>query len=148
PQQTTLPPAPTKPTVYQQLVTIANGISGVAQRFSPGGISLSRAAAERMALEIDIDAIAYRDGQIVISGPESKATKIDAALFLTSMRLACGAGDPFFSLDPVDGAAWQEQSQAAMDVVWKRMQDKITSGVRGQFEVKTFSVRRDFASLW
>src|SRR5262249_38550762 len=96
----------------------------------------------------DIDAIAYRDGQIVISGPESKATKIDASLFLTSMRLACGAGDPFFSLDPVDGAAWQEQSQAAMDVVWKRMQDKIRSGVRGQFEVKTFSVRRDFASLW
>jgi hypothetical protein len=116
--------------------------------YQPGGISLNRAAAERMALGIDIDAIAYRDGRLVITGPQNNKTKLDAALFLTAVRLACGAGDPSFSLDPVDGLAWKEQSEAAMDLAWKQIQDKVTPGLRGQFDVQTFSVRRDFAPLW
>jgi hypothetical protein len=114
----------------------------------PGGISLTKAAAERMALNIDIDAITYRNGQIIIAGAQNAANKIDAALFLTAMRLACTPGDPFFSLDPVDGRAWQEQSRAAMDAAWKQVESSIKARLRSPFDVKTFSVQRDFAAVW
>jgi hypothetical protein len=114
----------------------------------PGGISLTKAAAERMALNIDIDAITYRDGKIIIAGPQNAANKIDAALFLTAMRLACTPGDPFFSLDPVDGRAWQEQSRAAMDAAWKQAESSIKARLRSPFDVQTFSVQRDFAAIW
>ena len=114
-----------------------------------GGISLSKAAAERMAINIDIEGVAYRDGQIVLAGAQSKASKLDAALFLTSLRLACSPGDPFFSLDPADGKAWLDQSDAAFKIAWKRTEASVKSRARGsRFEVRTFSVQRDFPALW
>lgn len=81
---------------------------------NPGGVLLSRAAAGQMALDIDIDAAYVDRGTIVLSGRKSRSS-IDAALFLTAMRLACErGGDPYFSLDPPDPAAWADQSDRLM----------------------------------
>jgi hypothetical protein len=122
---------------------------GVTPQYRVGGISLSKAAAERMAINIDIEGIAYRDGQIVIAGAQRTASKLDAALFLTSMRLACSPGDPFFSLDPADGKAWLDQSDAAFKIAWKEMEANLKPRANGsRFEVHTLSVQRDFPALW
>lgn len=125
-------------------------IPGLSTRYGPGGISFSRAAAERLVLNIQIEGVAYHDGHIILSGRQSAATRLDAALFLTSLRLACDAGDPFFSLDPVDGKAWSDQSEAAMRAVWERLKSRLNEKARyGQnLTVKTFDVRRDFAAVW
>lgn len=81
---------------------------------NPGGILLSRAAAEQMALDVDIDSAYVDRGLIVLSGRKSD-TSIDAALFLTAMRLACEeGGDPYFSLDPPDPGNWARQSEQLM----------------------------------
>ena len=99
-----------------------------------------------MATKKDLEGIHYRDGTVVLAGRKSTAS-FDAALFLTTMRLACSADDPFFSLDPPDPAAWDEQSTLAMDAVW--------SQVKNQFEARhhlaglhTISVRRDLGQAW
>jgi hypothetical protein len=136
--------------VYQQIVAIANGVRGVAARYGGvGGISLNKAAAERMALNVDIESLTFRDGRIVLSGTQSPAAKIDAALFLTALRLACEPNDPSFSLDPVDGAAWAEQGRSALQTVWDRLHDSYNrgAGVPG-LSIETFSVRREYPSLW
>ncbi len=133
---------------YQQIVAIANATRGVAPIFQPGGISLSKAAAERMALDINIEGIAYRDGRVVLAGSHDNATRIDAGLFLTSLRLACGAYDPYFSLDPVDGAAWIEQADEAAKVVWRRLGDSFNGEPPEKFQIQTLSVNREYPSLW
>jgi hypothetical protein len=77
-----------------------------------GGISFSRAAALGLPIPLDLDAVRIEKGHVVLSG--SASGTLDAAELLTTMRLACGRSDPYFSLDPVDGEAWMRDSQAAL----------------------------------
>src|SRR5262249_21358433 len=86
---------------------------------APGGISLNRAAAERMAIDLDLDGAWYRDGKLVLSGRKSSAHTLDAALMMTAFRAACESGDPYFSLDPDNGAAWSEEGHKASDELWQ-----------------------------
>lgn len=166
PQNKTDPTAQTPPRqvnwAYQQIQLIGQDLSasvaarvvalrgaGIGQRYNVGGISLSKAAAERMALDIDIESMTYRDGQIVLSGAQSRATSIDAALFLTSIRLACSSNDPFFSLDPVNGRVWDEQGREALSAAWKRIKDNYNQDPgRSGFAIETFSVKRRYPTLW
>lgn len=157
---TTNTPMPDKPTSsarpapknanYQQYAAVAaNPIAGIAPRYTaPGGIALNKAAAERLALNISIESLTYRDGHVVVSGTGSGGTRTDAALFLTSLRLACGTQDPFFSLDPVDSAAWSEQGNEAMGLVWDRVKTDYQGAGANGFSIETFSVRRRFPAIW
>ena len=120
-----------------------------------GGISLSKAAAERMPLNITLDGSYYSDGRVVLMGKSDPAHSIDAALFLTSMRLACESVDPYFSLDPVDGAAWNTEGQEATEAFWKRVASDFTRRPDGKnikkpsvFSIRTISARRDYPKLW
>jgi hypothetical protein len=136
------------PTAYQQIVAIANGgYPGVGVTYRPGGISLSKAAAERMALDINVEVIGYHDGAIVLAGSHD-STSIDAGLFLTSLRLACGSSDPYFSLDAVDGAAWVAQGDEASKVVWQRLADTFGGAPAAPFQIQTISVNRQYPALW
>jgi hypothetical protein len=128
---------------------VNSGYSGVGIKYGPGGISLNKAAAERLALGLSIDAVAYREGKIIITGSKDSASKIDAALFLTSLRLACRSDDPFFSLDAVDGKAWQDQSQAALASIWSHVEATLTGNItESGFSVHTYSVSQDLPSRW
>lgn len=89
-------------------------------RPTPGGVSLSRAAAERMPLQIALDASALADGKIVLSGRASES-RMDAALFLTALRAACDDRDPYFSLDPDDGILWTQQGDQASNEFWEKI---------------------------
>lgn len=118
--------------------------------YRPGGISLSKAAADKMALHINIDGLVYRDGQIVVAGSSNKATRIDAALFMTSLRLACEpSGDPYFSLDPFDGQAWTDQGREATAAIWNAIKEEFTGDPGNtKFAVQSFSVRQRYPALW
>ena len=138
----------------------AANVRGFGQTYGPGGISLTTAAAERLAFNLDIDSVTVRDGQIVLSGASSTLTSIDAGLFLTAMRLACGDADPSFSLDPVDGAAWSEQTQLALKTVWEKLKGDFSFDdnagpdagrnrrIQNGFDIRTISVKRDHPQLW
>ena len=94
----------------------------------PGGISLSKAAAQRMALNLDVDSAFYRNGVLFLSGKKSKE-RVDASLFLTAMRLACdSSGDPYFSLDPPDPAAWDEQSELILKLAGRQIKTSHKGG--------------------
>lgn len=125
-------------------------IPGLSPRYTPGGISLSKAAADKMALHINIDGLVYRDGQIVVAGAANKATRIDAALFMTSLRLACEpSGDPYFSLDPFDGQAWTDQGREATAAVWNAIKEEFNGDPGNtKFAVQSFSVRQRYPALW
>jgi hypothetical protein len=69
---------------------------------TPGGISLSKAAAARTPLNLDLDGAYYKDGEVVLSGRYDPEHRLDAALLLTAIRLACESDDPYFSLDPLE----------------------------------------------
>src|SRR5262249_41657149 len=95
----------------------SNGWVKTASVPSPGGISLSGAAAVGLPIEIDVDAIRYDEAShsIVLSGKGTGEPEIfDAAIFLTSLRLACQGRDPYFSLDPADVAAYSRESALAL----------------------------------
>jgi hypothetical protein len=126
----------------------------------PGGISLSKAAAERMALNIDLEGLHYSDGQVVLSGRPNSRNGIDAALFLTAIRTACEAADPFFSLDPDDGKAWSDEGRGASKAVWERLKGDFAwtpkePANRGRnatipdgLTMRTIAVRRDVPRIW
>jgi hypothetical protein len=119
----------------------------------PGGISLSKAAAERMPLNITLDGSYYSDGRIVLMGKRDPAHSIDAALFLTSLRLACDSADPYFSLDPVEGAAWNREGEEATVAFWERISANFNKqpNVKQKdsiFSIRTISAKRDYPQIW
>lgn len=125
----------------------------------PGGISLSLAAAMRMRLNMTIEGVRYNDGRILIAGQSDSTTSIDAALFLTGLRLACADGDPYFSLDPDNGKAWLDEGQQAAKEMWDQLSDKARPNdqiaqcvrrraVKEPLSIKTFSARRDYLGIW
>ncbi len=87
---------------------------------APGGISFSEAAASRMPINFSLDGILIDRGRLVITGRSAgDLRRFDAAQLLTGFRLACAHGDPYFSLDPVDPAAWKQQSGAEAQAYWR-----------------------------
>jgi hypothetical protein len=127
------------------------GVPSTAAR--PGGISLTKAAADRMPLNITLDGSYYSDGRIVLMGKQDPAHSIDAALFLTSLRLACTSTDPYFSLDPIQGPAWNKEGEEASAAFWKRIEAnfKKQPNIRqksSNFSIRTISARRDYSQIW
>lgn len=121
---------------------------------SPGGISLSRAAADRMPLEIALDASALSDGKIVLSGRASR-TRMDAALFLTALRAACDDRDPYFSLDPDNGALWSQQGDQASSDFWEKIKKDFPSDAPARaknaqpgINIRTVSATQDYPGIW
>ncbi len=85
----------------------------------PGGISFSEAAASRMPINLSVDGILIDKGRIILSGRSADNLQhFDAAQLLTGFRLACTHGDPYFSLDPVDPAAWGHEFGAEGQTYW------------------------------
>ncbi len=127
---------------------------------APAGISLSRAAAERLSLKIDLEGVFLGDGRIVLAGRPNRGESIDAALFLTALRLACAPGDPYFSLDPDDGKAWSREGERASKELWRRIKSEFSAKPeldqcvrrRGRaaksLRVRSISARRDYRRLW
>ena len=128
--------------------------------YRPGGISLSKAAAERMSLNINLEGLHYSNGQIVLAGRPDTEGGIDAALFLTTLRMACESSDPTFSLDPDHPEAWTEQGLAVARAIWEQTKpdydfNSNVPGNRGHnatipdgLTLQTLSVRRDFSKQW
>jgi hypothetical protein len=134
---------------YQQIVTIANdGYPSVGMTYRPGGVSLAKAAAERMALGLNLEVIGYREGAVVLAGSHNGATSIDAGLFLTALRLACSPFDPSFSLDAADGSAWVAQGDEASKIVWQRLAATLNAAPDTTFHIQTISVNREYPALW
>jgi hypothetical protein len=77
------------------------------------GVSFTAAAAEALPLGMDLESVRFRNGELVLGGPDGGT--LDSALFLTAMRLACRREDPYFSLDPVDGPGFVTAAIAAFD---------------------------------
>jgi hypothetical protein len=123
---------------------------------TPGGISLSRAAAERMPLNLSLEgAYLTSSGRLILSGRAS-SDSIDAALLMTAMRVACEGEDLYFSLDPDDGAAWFREGQEASNALWQRIRDGFKHGLSQSdarrknniLELTTVSARRDYPQVW
>jgi hypothetical protein len=122
---------------------------------SPGGISLNRAAAERMPLNFTLDGAYLVDGRLILSGPES-SDSIDAALLMTSVRAACENEDLYFSLDPDNGAVWLREGQEASHALWERIKQNFktqpsqsdTRRTDGILQIATISARRDYPQIW
>ena len=125
-------------------------------QLAPGGISLSKAAAARMPLNIGLDGAYYKDGEVVLTGRYDREHSMDAALLLTAIRLACESDDPYFSLDPLNGAAWLNEGQNASKVLWERIKDNFkshpaanaTRQTKPVLEFRTVSARHDYPALW
>lgn len=128
-----------------------NSMPSSAPGSGPGGISLSKAAADKLNLNLDFEGAFFADGKIVLSG-RPQPGGIDAAILLTSLRLACEPGDPFFSLDPDDGKAWSDDGEKLANIVSDKIiaREKLGSGRnRSQgLTVRVFSARRDYAQQW
>jgi hypothetical protein len=120
----------------------------------PGGISLSFAAARRMTIDINLDGADSADGRIILSGQSGGKQRVDAALFQTALRLACGPNDPYFSLDADDGKAWTEEGRNASEQIWQRIRadygidDPLKKGGTEGLVVRSLSAKRDYAQLW
>ena len=100
-----------------------------------------------MPLNIAIDTIYISQSKIVLSGTRAKSS-IDAAMFLTTLRVAC-EGDLYFSLDPDDGALWMRQGQLAFDNIWSHIaQDFDAKSSNVGVQIRTISARRDHSNLW
>jgi pimeloyl-ACP methyl ester carboxylesterase len=135
--------------------SVSSGPLATASGIRPaGGISLSRAAADRMPLEIALDASALSDGKIVLSGRASK-TRMDAALFLTALRASCDDRDPYFSLDPDNGALWSQQGDQASDEFWERIKKDFPSSTPARAKnalpgvnIRTVSATQDYPGIW
>jgi hypothetical protein len=140
------------PTTIGRPIPIETPNVGAARAVTPGGISLSRAAADRMPLEIALDASALSDGKIVLSGRASK-TRMDAALFLTALRAACDDRDPYFSLDPDDGTLWSQQGEQASNEFWERIEKDYPSNTPARarkpgVNIRTVSATQDYPGIW
>jgi hypothetical protein len=150
-------PAPPSPAPHPISTFAAPGPTTLVMR-APGGISLNRAAAERMAIDLDLDGAWYRDGKLVLSGRKSSAHTLDAALVMTAFRAACESGDPYFSLDPDNGAAWSEQGHKASDELWRAISGDVgwNAPIRAtrkaikerSLQVRSIWARRDYPQLW
>lgn len=122
----------------------------------PGGISLSRAAAERMPLGFTLEGAYVQADRLVLSGRRSNAGNIDAALLLTAVRATCEGRDPHFSLDPDNPAAWNEATRKAGEELRERIARdlgwKIAKGVKRTtpsiLKFRTISARRDYPAVW
>ncbi|MEZ0085259.1 hypothetical protein [Bradyrhizobium japonicum] len=143
---TNIPVAPSAP------IAPRNSYTGLQP--APGGVSLSRAAADRMPLEIALDASTLSDGKIVLSGRTSK-TQMDAALFLTALRASCDDRDPYFSLDPDNGALWSEQGDKASNEFWEKIKKDFLSDAPARAKnaqpgitVRTVSATQDYSEIW
>ena len=156
PNGTTLtyqPPASTPLSSLPTLDSVLNKAPPATQPAQPGGISLSKAAAERMPLEFVLDASSFFDGKIVLSGRPSKGG-IDAALFLTTLRAACDDHDPYFSLDPDNGALWSQQGERASEEFWERIKKDFPPQVpRGEkrakgVQIHTVSAIQNYPGIW
>jgi hypothetical protein len=124
---------------------------------TPGGISLTMAAAAGMPIAFSLDG-SYIDGQHLVLAGTPGGEGFDAALFLTALRLACERDDPYFSLDPDDGKAWASEGDHAADEVRARLKSELSAarvsrgpGLRrsaGGVTLRTISVNRDYPQLW
>jgi hypothetical protein len=120
-----------------------------------GGISFSKAAAERMPLNIALDATSFNGNRIILSGHDENGG-LDAALFLTAVRAACEERDPYFSLDPDNGELWSKQGHEAAKNFWSRIKKNFPGGMPSSaskkegsgIDINTVSAARDYAPLW
>lgn len=142
-----------------KLPTLSNpGVTPVSQSTitgsTPGGISLSTAAAARLSLNLNLDGLHMSKGRLVLSGRIDGQQKVDAALLFTAMRLACEADDPFFSLDPDNGAAWSAEGERASAALWPRIRadygldDPLKNKPAPGLTVRALSASRDYRQLW
>lgn len=125
---------------------------------TPGGISLTKAAALRLPLNISLEGAYFKHGRLLLSGQEDANGTLDSALLLTSLRAACEARDPYFSLDPDSGSEWVEEVGGASKEFLYRI--KGTAGlsrpVKGDKEtlrrqslfVRDILASRDFPQFW
>lgn len=151
------PPAATSTPSYQPPRATVTGFQApqnaqLPARSAPGGISLSKAAAARMPLDIVLDASSFSEGRIVLSG-RSASGGMDAALLLTAFRVACDGRDPYFSLDPDNGAAWSSQGNEASRVFWERIKKDFPGLPSGKkpaagLDLRTVSAARDYPDIW
>jgi hypothetical protein len=166
--QTLSPPSPPKPATttapvdkrYPPGFTGVTGFTGNPSTPTatslPGGISLSRAAAQRMPLNFSIDGANVKNGRIVLSGQPASQGSIDAALFLTALRAACGPRDPYFSLDPDDMSLWQAETDRASEEFNAHLTKALGWQIKKNFNPKTpsilkfrtISARRDYPAQW
>lgn len=122
----------------------------------PGGIYLSKAAAERMPLNLSLDGAFIDRDRIVLSGRGNADSTIDAALFLTALRAACAGQDPYFSLDPDDISAWIRETNEAGEEFRQRTANEfrwsfrkgLSRGTPGILKFRTLSASRDFPGIW
>jgi hypothetical protein len=118
----------------------------------PGGVSISKAAAERMPIGFDIEASYLKDGPLILSGRKDSTGSIDAAIMLTAIRAACEPSDPYFSLD-TDGVEWIAESKKAREELISRIRgDLFISKLTPTYPVgttyRTISARRDYPAIW
>ena len=89
-----------------------------------GGISFTEAAALGLPLRLDIDGVMVDKGRIVLSGKSAnELQQFDAAQLMTAFRLACGHGDPYFSLDPVDGKQWVAEGDTVLQAARNELRE-------------------------
>ncbi len=124
--------------------------------FAPGGISLTKAAAERLPLHLTLEGAYVENGRIILAGRRDASDSIDAALFLTALRAACQNSDPYFSLDPDDILSWMGETKEAQNelrdtikhyTVW-HFRKHIPRNAPSIVQFSTISARRDFPQLW
>lgn len=96
----------------------------------------------------------------MLAGKERAQSTMDAALFMTALRLACERGDPYFSLDPQDGEKWTSEGRQARNEFVKLADARVTplgqrflepGGERvlpDPLSFLSFSARRDFPAFW
>jgi hypothetical protein len=121
----------------------------------PGGVSLSKAAAASMALDVDVDSVFVENGRIVFSGRSGTGRTVDTALFMTSLRLACEEQDPYFSLDPDDGRAWSDEGKRASKELFDVIESDLRldgknwgKHLRSGLRFTSVSARRDYPVQW
>jgi hypothetical protein len=93
----------------------------------------------------------------VLSGRSDRESGFDAALLLTALRAACEPTDPYFSLDPIDVAAWNADGQSASAALWQRIKGDLNRGRKpvatrrnaaSSLTVRSVWARRDYPRLW
>lgn len=121
-----------------------------------GGISLTKAAAERMPLNLSIEGAFVKDGRIVLAGHRSTDGSIDAALFLTALRATCEGRDPYFSLDPDDVSLWLKETEKGgeeffehvkKDATWA-LQKRATRNSQSILNFRTISASQSYPAYW
>jgi hypothetical protein len=135
----------------------ANNTSAEPPAAVPGGISLSLAAAMQMRFALNFETVTLKSGRIIVSGARDPDSTLDAAIFLTALRLACEPdGDPYFSLDPEDGHLWKEEGDRLSQDVWSRIQDDFEWNATKDWEkrstpglnIRAVSARVDYPAIW